>query len=306
MQRVVSLIPSATEIVCLLGLEAQLVGRSHECDYPPSVQRLPMCTAPAVDVSGSSAEIDRQVKNALRDALAIYRVHDDVLRQVQPGVIVTQAQCDVCAVSLKDVEQAVCQWLDSRPQIVSLEPRTLADVWNDILRVAQVLDVPERGAATVEQLQRRVAAIAERAQRLSSRPTVACIEWLDPLMAGGNWLPELVNLAGGENLFGEAGAHSPWMTWESLRAADPAVIVLLPCGFDIARTREELPALTGLPGWPELRAVRNGRVYLTDGNQFFNRPGPRLVESLEILAEIIHPQSFSFGHAGNGWERLAT
>lgn len=304
MQRVVSLIPSATEIVCLLGLEAQLVGRSHECDYPPSVQRLPICTAPAVDVSGSSAEIDQQVKNALRDALAIYRVHDDVLRQVQPSVIVTQAQCDVCAVSLKDVEQAVCQWLYSRPQIVSLEPRALADVWDDILRVAEALDVAERGAAAVEHLQRRVAAIVERAQRLASRPTVACVEWLDPLMAGGNWLPELVELAGGENLFGAAGAHSPWMTFEALREADPEVIVLLPCGFDIARTRQELPALTELPGWSELRAVRNGRVYLTDGNQFFNRPGPRLVESLEILAEIIHPQSFSFGHEGSGWERL--
>lgn len=304
MQRVVSLIPSATEIVCLLGLEAQLVGRSHECDYPPSVQRLPICAAPAVDVSGSSAEIDRQVKSALRDALAIYRVHDDVLRQVQPSVIVTQAQCDVCAVSLKDVEQAVCRWLDSRPQIVSLEPRTLADVWHDILRVAQALDVPERGAAAVDQLQRRVTAIVERSQSTDARPTVACIEWLDPLMAGGNWLPELVDLAGGDNRFGAAGAHSPWMTWESLRESDPEVIVLLPCGFDIARTREELPALTRQPGWSELRAVRGGRVYLTDGNQFFNRPGPRLVESLEILAEIIHPQRFSFGHESSGWQRL--
>ncbi len=147
-------------------------------------------------------------------------------------------------------------------------------------------------------------AVADRARALPQRPTVAYVEWIDPLMAGGNWMPELVDMAGGINLFGEAGRHSPWMTWEDLRAVDPEVIVIAPCGFDIARTREDMPVLTAKDGWPELRAVRSGRVYLLDGNQYFNRPGPRLVESLEILAEILHPQSFRFGHEGPGWERF--
>ncbi|RMF85209.1 MAG: cobalamin-binding protein, partial [Nitrospinota bacterium] len=156
----------------------------------------------------------------------------------------------------------------------------------------------------VQTLQRRMTAIAEKARSLPERPTVACIEWIDPLMAAGNWMPELVEMAGGINLFGVAGQHAPWLTWEELRAQDPQVIVVLACGFDIARTRQEMPALTQKPGWSELQAVQQRRVYLTDGNQYFNRPGPRLVESLEILAEILHPGQFPFGHEGKGWQRL--
>jgi iron complex transport system substrate-binding protein len=301
MPRIVSLIASATEIVCALGLEAHLVGRSHECDYPPSVRRLPVCTEPAFEVEGSSAEIDRRVKERVRNALAVYDVHEDVLQRLQPDVIITQTQCDVCAVSLHDVEQALCQWLDSRPQIVSLKPDRLADVWADIRRVADVLGVPKRGVDLVVRLQARVAAIANRASRLE-RPTVACIEWIDPLMAAGNWMPELVELAGGTNLFGVVGQHSPWLTWETLCERDPDVIILLPCGFDVERTRADLPTLTHWPEWSSLRAVRNRRVYVTDGNQYFNRPGPRLVESLEILAEVLHPNAFNFGHEGSGWQ----
>jgi iron complex transport system substrate-binding protein len=304
MPRIVSLIASATEIVCALGFEDQLVGRSHECDYPPSVSRLPVCTEPKFDVHGSSAEIDRRVKDVLQEGLSVYRVHEEVLRQLRPDVIVTQSQCEVCAVSEKDVEQAVYRWLDARPRIVSLAPNALADVWADINAVAQALDAPERGRRLVETLQRRMEAIASKARSLANRPTVACIEWIEPLMAAGNWMPELVALAGGRNLFGEAGKHSPWMTWEHLRDQDPDVIVVLPCGLDLKRTREEMPALTTRPGWSRLRAVQGKRVYLADGNHYFNRPGPRLVESLEILAEVIHPKVFSFGHRGSGWQVL--
>lgn len=303
-QRVVSLIASSTEVVCALGCEDRLVGRSHECDYPPSVRRLPVCTEPLIDPAASSAEIDRQVKAVLREALSVYRVHADVLQELQPDVIVTQSQCEVCAVSLTDVERALAAWLDSRPRLVSLEPNALADVWRDIHRVAEALGVPERGVTLVNRLHGRIACVAERARALPTRPTVACIEWIDPLMAAGNWVPELVELAGGANLFGEAGKHSPWMTWEQLVARDPDVIVVLPCGFDIERSRRELPVLTREHEWPALRAVRNGHVYLTDGNQYFNRPGPRLVESLEILAELLHPGAFRFGHEGTGWERV--
>jgi iron complex transport system substrate-binding protein len=302
--RIVSLIASATEIVCALGFEDHLVGRSHECDFPPSVRRLPVCTEPKFDVHGSSRDIDQRVKDTLRDSLSVYRVDADMLKKLRPDVIVTQSQCDVCAVSLRDVEQAVCSWLDSQPRLVSLEPNCLADVWADIHRVAEALQVPDGGAALIGRLQERMATIADRASSLPARPTVASIEWIDPLMAAGNWMPELVEMAGGVNLFGEAGKHSPWMTWEQLCQRDPHVIVVLPCGFDIAQARRDMPVLTQKPEWPRLRAVRERRVYVTDGNQFFNRPGPRIVESLEILAEVLHPSTFHFGHEGTGWQPL--
>jgi iron complex transport system substrate-binding protein len=290
-------------MVCALGCEEMLVGRSHECDFPPSVVRLPVCTAPKFNIAGSSREIDRDVKALLRDSLSVYRVDADRLAELEPDVIVTQAQCEVCAVSLRDVERAVCQWLKACPKLVSLVPNALADVWDDVGRVAEALGIPDRGTELVGALRSRVDAIAARAKALSSRPTVACVEWIDPLMAAGNWMPELVELAGGVNLCGEAGKHSPWMTVDQMVAADPEVIVVQPCGFDIERSRVELPALAGRPEWEQLRAVREGRVFLTDGNQFFNRPGPRLVESLEILAELLHPEAFHFGHEGSGWQR---
>lgn len=302
--RVISLIASATEIVCALGFADRLVGRSHECDFPDEVRRLPVVTEPKFLTQGTSAEIDRRVKDLLEQALSVYRVDALRLKALRPDVIVTQSQCEVCAVSLSEVERAVADWLEARPRIVSLEPTGLADLWTDIARVADALGVPERGAALVESLQERMAAIAERAGGLAGRPSVASIEWIDPLMAAGNWMPELIEKAGGVSLFGEAGKHSPGMRWEALVRADPEVIVVLPCGFDMARTRAEMPALTGRPDWRELRAVRAGRVFLTDGNQYFNRPGPRLVESLEILAEILHPEAFHLGHEGTGWERL--
>jgi iron complex transport system substrate-binding protein len=303
--RVISLIASATEIVCALGCEEQLVGRSHECDYPPAILRLPVCTEPKFDVSGSSRDIDRRVKDLLRDALSVYRVHADKLAELRPDVIVTQTQCEVCAVSLKDVEAALCSTLPSQPRIVALNPNALADVWNDIRATADALGCPRRGDELVSRLQRRMDAIAVRARVVSNKPTVACIEWIEPLMASGNWMPELVEMAGGINLFGEAGKHAPWMTWEELCARDPEVILVLPCGFDLERTRREMPALTNRPGWDRLYAVRTGRVYLTDGNQYFNRPGPRLAESLEIVAEILHPDEFRFGHEERGWQRLS-
>jgi iron complex transport system substrate-binding protein len=303
MPRVVSLLASSTEIVCALGCENLLVGRSHECDFPETVKRLPVCTEPKILTEGASYEIDQRVKAIVQEGLSVYRVHADMLKQLQPDMIITQTQCEVCAVSLRDVEEALCTWLAARPHIVSLAPNALADVWADIRRVARALGVPERGDELVERLQQRMAAIATRAHTLPERPAVACIEWIDPLMAAGNWMPELVEMAGGINLFGQAGQHSPWMTWEALQASDPDVIFIAPCGFDIPRSRQDLPLLTRKPEWSQLRAVRQGRVYLADGNQYFNRPGPRLVESLEILAEILHPETFHFGHEGTGWQK---
>ena len=290
MPRIVSLISSATEIVHALGQFDSLVGRSHECDFPQEIAKLPICTRPTIPVTGDSREIDRLVKYRVRDALSVYEVFPDVLERLQPTHIITQTQCEVCAVSLKDVEAALARGLSCTPQIVPLNPNSLADVWDDIRRVARSLGIAERGESVVDGLSARMCAISQRALSHPERPRVACIEWIEPLMAAGNWVPELVEMAGGENLFGEAGKHSPWMSWEQLVAADPEVIAIMPCGWDPARAEPEMHWLTGRPEWPRLAAVRNQRVHLLDGNQYFNRPGPRLVESLEILAGILHPE----------------
>jgi iron complex transport system substrate-binding protein len=305
MNRIVSLIASATEIVCALGFEAQMVGRSHECDFPASIKRLPICTSPKFQVEGLSYEIDQRVKAILQEALSVYRVDAGLLESLQPTHIITQSQCEVCAVSLKDVEDAVCQLTSSHPVIVSLEPNELADVWADILRVADALGVTERGVNVIAGLQRRMEAIESETRGLVSRPTVACIEWIDPLMAAGNWMPELVEMAGGINLFGQAGKHSPWMSWNDLVKSDPDIIFISPCGFDIKRTREETHLLSEKQEWNSLKAVQTGRVFVADGNQYFNRPGPRLAESLEILAELLHPDIFRFNHRNDGWISLA-
>lgn len=300
--RVVSLLSSATEIVCALGCEHLIVGRSHECDYPLSILGLPQCSRPRIDVTGSSRDIDERVKSSANQGLSLYEVDGPRLRELCPDVILTQTQCEVCAVSLKDVEAAVCGMLEAPARLVSLHPNSLADLWRDIRLVAAELGVAEQGEMLVGRLEGRLSRLQAATEQLGSPPRVACLEWLDPLMAAGNWVPELVEIAGGENLFGTAGLHSPWMEWDDLIAADPEVIVALPCGWDIAKASLELAPLASRPGWRELQAVCSGRVYVTDGNQFFNRPGPRLVESAEILAEMFHPGKFDFGHAGQAWK----
>jgi iron complex transport system substrate-binding protein len=239
--RIASLLPSTTEIACALGFQSALVGRSHECDFPSGVERLPVLTAPKLDSTRPSAEIDQRIKALVRDGLSVYRVDAERLRELAPDVILTQDQCEVCAASLADVEAALRDWSDSPPRVVSLAPGTLGDVWRDVTRVAEALRAPERGQALAAALTDRVSDLAEQALRIRERPRVACIEWIDPLMAAGNWVPELVALAGGDSVFGEAGAHSPWIPWEALRDADPDAIVVLPCGFDLPRTRATVP-----------------------------------------------------------------
>jgi iron complex transport system substrate-binding protein len=302
--RVVSLIASATEIVSALGGRDLLVARSHECDFPADVVVLPAVTAPKLDIAKPSGDIDRQVRMLLEQALSVYRVDADALRALAPDVVITQTQCEVCAVSQSDVEAALAHWSGARPRIVSLAPNALEDVFADIDRVAAALGLEAQGQALTADMRQRIDAVTRRARTLPTRPRVAAIEWIEPLMAAGNWVPELIALAGGENLFGEAGKHSPWMEWRDLVRADPDVILVTPCGFDIARSAREMPALTRLPEWSDLRAVQTGSVFVADGNQYFNRPGPRLVDSLEILAELLHPATFPCRHAGTGWIRL--
>ncbi|MBV5262111.1 cobalamin-binding protein [Synechococcus moorigangaii CMS01] len=284
--RIVSLLPSATEILDCLGLTPDVVGRSHECDYPPEIGDRPICTAARLNSERPSGEIDRDVLALLQAALGIYEVKLDVLQALQPTHIVTQDQCDVCAVTLADVQKAIASLGKAQPQLISLQPNTLAEVYADITRVAQQFNRDPQ--PVLQDLQRRVQACQERGQTRTKRPRVAAIEWIDPLMGGGNWLPELIELAGGENILGQPGEHSPYISWEKLLASDPDVVVVMPCGFDLERTRQEMLAdFEQHPEWQQLRAVQQDQLYICDGNAYFNRPGPRLVDSLEILTEIL-------------------
>jgi iron complex transport system substrate-binding protein len=299
--RIVSLIASATEMVDALGLGEFQVGRSHECDHPAWVVSLPACTCPRFDISGDSRDIDRRVKETLATAVSVYEVFEDVLASLRPTHILTQTQCQVCAVSMADVERALSDRFPTRPVVVALEPNSLADIRNDVMRVACACGIEERGRELVESMDRRMGRISALARSTGKRPRVALIEWQEPLMAAGNWMPELVSMTGAENLFGEARRHSPWMQWNDLVAADPDVIVISPCGYDLPRTLAEMHWLTDRDAWSGLRAVREGRVFLADGNQYFNRPGPRVVETLEILGEILFPERFPPTLKDRGW-----
>lgn len=291
--RVVSLLPAATEIVCALGARDALVGVSHECDWPADVVGLPVLTRSKVPTSGSSADIDRAVRAVLLDALAVYEVDEPALAAVRPDVVVTQDLCDVCAVSLDDVRESLRRLARADVALVSLSPTRLADVLGDVRSVARALGLEARGAALAAELAARMEAVRARAAALESRPRVLTIEWIDPVMVGGTWMPELVELAGGEALVTRPGEHAPTLGREQLAALAPEVVLVKPCGFDLARSRRELDALSAqLAGldWP---ALERGAVWLADGNAFFNRPGPRLVESLEILAACVHPAEFA-------------
>jgi iron complex transport system substrate-binding protein len=301
--RVVSLIASSTEMVFALGCEASLVGRSHECDHPAIVRDLPAVTRPKFALDGTSYAIDQRVRALVEQGMAVYAVDADLLVALEPDVILTQIQCEVCAVSEGEVIAAVGDMLPEA-RIVALNPGALEDIWRDILRVAEALHVPDRGVQEVARLRRRMQAIETRARAFDVRPRVACIEWIDPLMAAGHWTPELIRMAGGEDVIGTPGAHAPLLPWAELAAADPDVVIVAPCGFDLARSRAEMETVRGSASWRGLRAVREGRLFIADGNAYFNRPGPRVAETLEIAAEILHPDAFRFGHEGTGWIRM--
>ena len=285
-------------MVHALGLGKFQVGRSHECDYPPSILHLPVCTEPVFDVHGDSQQVDQRVKETLATAESVYRVFEDVLERLQPTHIVTQTQCRVCAVSLDDVERALSAKFSTRPEVIALEPNSLGQIYDDILRLAAACGVD--GQPLVNQIQSEMAEICVGARATGRSPSIINVEWQEPLMAAGNWIPELTEMLGARNLFGEAGAHSPWMSWEQLVEADADAIVCMPCGYDLKKTREEMHWLTSRPAWSDLRA----KVYLADGNQYLNRPGPRVAQSLRILAEILYPESFEPTLEGIGWEKF--
>jgi iron complex transport system substrate-binding protein len=311
--KIASLLPSATEIVCALGLADSLVGVSHECDFPPEIVGRPVLTEPKIDTSQDSARIDAAVRRLVRDGLSVYRIKTDTLEQLQPDLIVTQEQCDVCAVSYAEVVAATRQLLPAA-HIVSLKPVRLADIFTDVQRVADAAGCRAAGHALTQQLQARLDTIRTRVHavhppqgsggRVHGRPRVACIEWMEPLMAAGNWIPELVELGGGTYEQVAAGAHSPTISWEDLIGDAPDVIIIMPCGFKLAQTEKELSRLTTHPAWRRLPAVCNRRVYAVDGNAYFNRPGPRIVDSAELLAGLIQPGLFAAKIPPNSYVRI--
>lgn len=287
-QRIVSLLASGTETVCALGLGDRLVGRSHECDFPPSVRALPECSRPRLSIEKKSIEIDRDLKSILSNGLSIYEVDVEKIAALAPDLIITQDHCKVCAVTLDDLQAAACDLIPSKPSIITLRPDTLDDVFGDIRRIAEELGNGASGEGLVRQILFELQGIFSRTSKMASSPRVAFIEWIEPLMCGGNWMPDLIRFAGGINLFGESGSHSPYLEMERLIEADPDYIVVAPCGFDLERAATEMEALRRVSEFLEMKAVREGRVAIADGNALFNRPGPRLLESTKVLESIFH------------------
>lgn len=302
--RIASLLPAATEIVCGLGCGDRLVARSHECDFPAGLQYVPVATRSRVDDGGTGAEIDAAVKDLAGQSKSVFEINRETLRETAPDTVIAQTLCDVCAVSDDDVRQAIADWPGKAPKVVSLQATKFAHLWDDITTIAAALNVKQQGVDYVKALKHRVVDVIEKACMASAKPRVLCVEWIDPLMAAGNWVPDLVGMAGAENLVGESGKHSGWIEMDAVKAAKPEIIVLMPCGFDLERTRKEAAVLADDPVWKKLKAVKRKQVFVVDGNAFFNRAGPRLVESLEILGEIFHPGLYDFGHEGTGWARL--
>ncbi len=286
--RIVSLLPSATEIICRLGLREQLVGVTHECDYPASVLELPKVTRTLIPKDATSREIDELVRERLKTQRALYLIDLPVLERLAPDLIVTQALCDVCAVAEEEVNAAACS-LPGRPQVINLEPTRLEEVFDCMLLVGRHANRASQAAEEVERLRARVAAVAERSRSIIHRPRVMLLEWIDPPFSAGHWNPELVRLAGGEEVIGVEGQRSRTVQWSEIVAAQPDVLLISCCGFDIERTLVDLPILRAQPGFADLPCVQNDRVYVSDGSQFFSRPGPRLVDSLELLAHAIDP-----------------
>jgi iron complex transport system substrate-binding protein len=295
--RIASLLASATELVCDLGAGDELVARSHECNYPAWVKRLPCASQPTFDITGSSKQIDALVRERLAAGKPLYTVDDALLLALEPDVIITQTHCEVCAVSPSNVGDELC-----RKQVAALSTGTLAGILDSFRQIANVIgrDV-EPMIAGIE------ARIAEFARILAGapRPTIACLEWIEPIFNMGNWGPELVERAGGIQLLGAPGAHSTTTHWEAIRDADPDYLLVAPCDFDLPRTLAEMHVMEARPGWRELRAVQEGRVFVADGDLYFNRSSPSVFTSIEILAEILHADRFPPTHAAS-WQRYVS
>jgi iron complex transport system substrate-binding protein len=301
-QRIISLLPSATEIVCALGLQDELIGRSHECDYPPEVQGLPICSQPRFEPVGSSAAISHEVRTVLQEALSLYRVNVDRIRTLKPHTIITQSQCAVCAISTDELRAALHEVLQQDDiHIIDLNDDSLDSVLDNMQRVADTLGAHRLGEELVRRMRDSFAAVEGRAGHLPDKPRIAYLEWIEPMMPAGHWMKTLVTMAGGANVFHDL--PRPRIGFDELVAQDPDCLFIAPCGFSIGRSLEDIHFLESHTAWQDLKAVRGHQVFIGDGNHYFNRPGPRLVDSLEILAEILHPELFKPQHRPSGWIR---
>ncbi|MCW5965310.1 MAG: ABC transporter substrate-binding protein [Bryobacterales bacterium] len=301
--RIVSLLPSGTEVVAALGLARQMVARSHACDYPAEIVHLPPCTIPARGTSGANLQQDSLRLPESQRALSVFQVDWDLLRAMRPTHVVTQTLCRQCAVSAEEVRDSLKEELSAGTELICFEALSLDGVVQEIRQAGNSLGCPQAGDALANRMLSRFAASREResAKPRDHKPLVACLDWLEPPMLAGNWMPELIRLAGGRPAGGGDGVHSGWMQWEELVAADPDLVIAIPCGYTLGQSKDGLLRLNRRSEWKELRAVRNGEVYAADGSQFFNRPGPRLVESLEILEEILGTANREPAHRGVHW-----
>jgi iron complex transport system substrate-binding protein len=307
--RIVSLISSATEMLFALGLGGQVLAVSHECDWPAQARELPRATRSRIDSGESSERIDEQVKRLVAAGEPLYEIDERLLRKLQPDLIVTQAQCDVCAIRLADVlklQSAAPELAHCR--VLPLNPMSLADVLEDLLRIGKATGSEAAAERLVANYRNRIQVVRTRTENVApgERPAVLCVEWIEPLMPAGNWTPQLIEYAGGQSVLAVGGEHSRYATWEEVAAIDPAVILISPCGFDLPRTLHEARRLVDVPGWQRLRAVRSGRVFAVDGNALVNRSGPRLVESLEILAHLLQPRIFPEPVHAEYWQAFSS
>ncbi|HKV43750.1 MAG TPA: cobalamin-binding protein [bacterium] len=301
--RIVTLLPSATEIICALGRAGDVVGITHECDFPPEIRRRPVVVHSRIDsTSQNSAQINAAVEGALTRGESLYTIDVEGLRALRPDLLITQDLCDVCALPESDIGPII-EALPIPPQVLRLHPHTLADILNDILTVGAAVGAETEARHFVARLEARIARV-EAATRGRCRPRVCCLEWLDPPFCGGHWMPELVTLAGGREMIGRHGRPSLRIDWAEIAAASPEVIVLALCGFDVARTRAEAAVPAARPEWPKLPAVGTGRVYATDASSFFSRSGPRIVDGLEILGALLHPGAATWSTPPEAWAPL--
>jgi iron complex transport system substrate-binding protein len=294
--RIVSLLPAVTEWVYTFGAGNALVGRSHACDYPSEVSEVPVVTRADVETDTDSAGIDRNVRRRISDGMSLYDVDLERLKALAPDVIITQDQCEVCAVSLEALEEWVSNEVSEQTTLLSIAPRTLKDAFDTALRIGRAIgrletamQVVASGEKRLQRLMDRLGINREGKLRGAERPSVLCIEWIDPLMAAGHWMPDVVEKAGGTALLGRAGEPSHYISWPEVLEVDPDVIVFVPCGYDLKTTRDDLGRCSDRTGWNRLTAVREDRVYLLDGSAYFNRPGPRLYRSIELMAKVLHP-----------------
>lgn len=301
--RIISLLPAATEMVCLLGLQDLLVGISHDSDYPRSITRLPKITTTVIDQSLPSREIDKKIRESNHRGQSVFHIDKKQLAELAPNLILTQELCPVCAPSFSSVEKAA-KLISSSATIISLEPHFIEDMFQNIKTIAKHTDSVKQAEKAISKLRKRLGSISNKLQYITTEPSVLIIEWLDPLMIAGHWVPEMVKKAGGMMPLAKPGEKSRKVSWEEILHIDPDIIIFAPCGFDIKRAFREADLITKRKGFTDLKAYKAGNIFFVDGNSYFTRPGPRIIDGIEILSEILYPSIFHRTHSIQSWRPL--